>query len=148
MSLNVYLTVEDYTKTEAKIFIREDGQTKEISLDEWNGRFPDREPVYVEGGESNTVFSANITHNLGEMAGYAGNLYKLLWRPEELFINRANELILPLEKSLQLLKSDPEYFKKYNPENGWGTYEGLVIFVENYLRACKEYPDADIHVSR
>ena len=32
--------------------------------------------------------------------------------------------------------------------NGWGMYEHFVPFVEKYLEACKEYPDAVIEVSR
>lgn len=42
--------------------------------------------VYLskEVTEERTVFSANITHNLGEMADKAG-IYKALWRPEDLF---------------------------------------------------------------
>jgi len=38
--------------------------------------------------------------------------------------------------------------KKHNPKNGWGDYEGLVRFVKEYLKACIDYPDAEIKVSR
>lgn len=89
----------------------------------------------------------NITHNLGKMAIVAG-IYKHLWRPEELNIETANELIEPLEVGLKKLKNHPETFKKYNPENGWGTYEILVKVVENYLEACKNYPKALITTDR
>jgi hypothetical protein len=57
-------------------------------------------------------------------------------------------LIEPLRQGLHNLKSEPERYKKFNPENGWGSYDGLVKFVENYLNACYEYPDADVEVSR
>lgn len=48
MSLDVYLKIEN-TKTEngSGIFIRENGQVKEISLAEWNEKFPNTESVYV-----------------------------------------------------------------------------------------------------
>ena len=46
------------------------------------------------------------------------------------------------------MKSNPEYFKKFNPENGCGSYEGLLSFAEKYLEACKEYPNSFILVSR
>jgi len=42
-----------------------------------------------------TVYDANITHNLGEMADEAG-VYKHLWRPEEIGLTKAAELIEPL----------------------------------------------------
>jgi len=81
------------------------------------------------------------------MAGKAG-IYKALWRPEELEATRAEDILLILEKGYTDLKRKPEYFKKFNPENGWGSYDGLVSFVERYLDACKEYPKAIIYISR
>lgn len=93
------------------------------------------------------VYSANITHNLGEMAREAG-IYMYLWRPEELGITIAKELIVPLEIGLNLLKDKPSYFEKFNAENGWGLYEHFVPFVENYLNACKQYPESTIEVDR
>jgi len=44
-----------------------------------------------------SVYSANITHNLNEMAGAAG-IYKYLWRPEEVGIYYAENLIDPFTK--------------------------------------------------
>ena len=92
------------------------------------------------------VYEANITHNLGEMASEA-DLYKYLWRPDENGITRAAELIDPLTEGLARLKADPDRFKSYNPSNGWGSYEGLVKFTENYLEACKRFPRATVKIS-
>lgn len=94
-----------------------------------------------------TVFDYNITHNLNRMADEAG-IYKHLWRPDELGLTHAGQLIEPLSAGLDLLKSQPERFEALNPENGWGDYEGLVNFVEVYLVACRGNPDAEISVSR
>lgn len=93
------------------------------------------------------VFEKNITHNLTGMASEAG-IYKHLWRPEELGINFAQDLIKPLQAGLKLLIDDPEKFKIFNPENGWGNYDVLKKFVSDYLRNCKLYPNAKIEVSR
>ena len=93
------------------------------------------------------VFSANITHNLNKMAEEAG-IYKHLWRPEEISIYLAGELIEPLEEGLQLMKQDPERFKKFNAKNGWGLYKHFIPWIEEYIKACKEYPDAIIEISR
>lgn len=94
-----------------------------------------------------SVYSDNITHNLTTMAG-AANLYQALWRPEELGITLAHQLIPLLTVGLAALKQDPEKFKKFNPENGWGSYEHLVDFTESYLLACQKYPNLKIEVSR
>jgi hypothetical protein len=93
------------------------------------------------------IYSDNITHNLNTMAGAAG-LYEYLWRPDEFNLTKAAQLIEPLTLGLARLKSDPTNFKKYDSPNGWGTYEHFVPFVEKYLAACIEHPDADISVSR
>ena len=151
MSLDVYLITKEpqIKKASSGIFVRENGQTKEITQEEWNVKYPDREPVKFqqEEIETNKVYSANITHNLTKMAAEAG-IYEYLWRPDEIKITKAKELIEPLRQGLHNLKSYPEKYKKFNPENGWGSYEGLVKFIDNYLNACYEYPDADIEVSR
>lgn len=128
--------------------------------------------------ESDEVYSANITHNLNRMAEAAGIYLALWRPSEMLDpathakiveqskagnyhgaggvfelertlpTPHAGELIAPLQAGLALLKSEPERFQAFNPANGWGTYEGLVRFVENYLTACIENPDAAVEVSR
>lgn len=95
----------------------------------------------------NEVYSANITHNLGAMADAAG-IYKALWRPEEIGISTAAQLIAPLTAGLALLKSDPDRFRQFDAPNGWGKYEHFVPFVERYLEACRESPNAVVSVSR
>ncbi len=94
-----------------------------------------------------TIYSANITHNLNNMADAAG-IYRHLWRPDEIGITKASELIEPLRAGLALLKSEPERFKAFNSPNGWGMYEHFVPFVEKYLEACIESPYADVSVRR
>lgn len=97
--------------------------------------------------ENEELYSDNITHNLGKMATEAG-IYDSLWQPEEIGATKAKDIIGLLEKGLADLKARPEHFEKFNDSNGWGMYEHFVPFVEKYLEACKEYPDAIIGVSR
>lgn len=151
MSLDVYLKVAEPVSVPrgSGIFVREGGMTKEISREEWDARNHGREPVVanIERSESTTVYQANITHNLNTMAEAAG-IYKHLWRPDEIGVKQAWELVDPLEAGLEYLKIDPEKFKAFNPPNGWGNYEGLIRFVESYLHACKQHPAATVEVSR
>jgi hypothetical protein len=146
MSLDVYLRLPGQTKTGTGIFIRADGCVRELSREEWNAKFPGREPV-VSVSEDEEVYWANITHNLNTMADKAG-LYKPLWRPDEIGITRADQLLAPLRSGLERLRADPEQFRAMNPPNGWGDYDGLVRFVEEYLAACERYPHAAVSVSR
>jgi hypothetical protein len=148
MSLDVYLTLPGVqATTEDRIYVREEGQTKVITRAEWDARFPDREPYVVAASDTDSVYTANITHNLGRMAAEAG-VYTALWKPELIGITRAEQLITPLSDGLALLKADPDRFKRLNPENGWGTYENLVQFVTDYLAACEAYPTAEVSVWR
>jgi hypothetical protein len=97
--------------------------------------------------EDEEVFGHNITHNLNTMAAEAG-IYEALWRPEELGIEKAEQLVNILDKGLTTLKLDRERFEEFNPANGWGNYDNLVNFTEKYLQACRLFPDADVRVSR
>ena len=96
--------------------------------------------------ETVCVFDANITHNLNTMAEKAG-IYKCIWYPEELGITKAKELIIPLQEGLADLKKWPEHYKMFGAANGWGTYKDFIPWVEDYLQACIENPDAEISTS-
>ena len=116
--------------------------------------------------EKEQLYSANITHNLNVMAEQAG-IYKALWRPYQLHkdyvhsedYNKemafedsvtiiASDIIDIIEQGLDLLKNRPDYFSKFNAENGWGKYVNFVPFVEKYLEALKQYPDSLVEVDR
>ena len=104
-----------------------------ISYDEGKTYAQKTEPVY----------RANITHNLIKMAKEAG-IYEAIWAPEKIEKTKASEIVEILEKGLADLKERPEYFKKFNSSNGCGIYIDFVPFVEQYLEACKEYPNCII----
>lgn len=151
MSLDVYLNCETPAPkaSGSGIFIRRDGATVEISRAEWDRLYPGREPVFYLPGETETtlVYRANITHNLTDMAAAVG-LYEPLWRPDEIGIERAAQLIEPLAAGLVQLHAQADACRRLNPSNGWGTYEGLVGFVSDYLKACILNPEAKVSVWR
>lgn len=98
-----------------------------------------------EHGEE--MFHKNITHNLNQMADKAG-MYYHLWRPDEIDVVVAEQLIAPLHKGLLELVEKPDFYKQYNPPNGWGSYDYLVIFVKEYLQACILNPTLKVEVCR
>lgn len=100
-----------------------------------------------------SVYSANITHNLGKMAKAVElsnnlTLYDVLWRPEEHGLCVARDISELLDEGFNILLSDPVKYKQYTPENHWGSYDGLVDFVYRYRNACWDNPEADLSVSR
>jgi hypothetical protein len=103
--------------------------------------------VYLEDENGTRLYSANITHNLCAMAEEAG-IYMVLWRPEEIGITRAGEVIGPLTSGLHLMVEQPARFRALDPVNGWGSWEGFVPWCALYLEACRKHPDALVNVSR
>lgn len=97
--------------------------------------------------ETEELYWANITHNLGRMAKEAG-IYMALWRPEEIEAKYAEDIIEIVEKGLNDLIARPEHFEQFNSPNGWGTYNNFVPFVAKYLEALKKYPKSKIYSSR
>ena len=100
-----------------------------------------------------SIFSLNITHNLGKMASEVKlsngkTLYDILWRPDEHGYYTAEDISELLDEGFNILLSDPEKFKQYNPKNGWGEYDGLVNFVYSYRNACWDTPNAELSISR
>jgi hypothetical protein len=109
-------------------------------------------PVKCECGaiiknEEEYVFEANITNNLCQMAGKA-NIYNAIWCPEEIKAKKAKDIINLLDIGYKDMKERADYFSQFDASNGWGTYSDFLPWVQKYLHACREYPDADIIVSK
>jgi hypothetical protein len=101
-----------------------------------------------------SVYSANITHNLGAMArevvlSNGMTLYHVLWRPDEMVgLHKAEDIAELLDEGWNILLSDPVKFIQFTPSNGWGSYEGLCDFVYRYRNACWDNPTAELSISR
>jgi len=100
-----------------------------------------------------SVYSGNITHNLGKMSSHTQlnngmTLYDVLWRPDENGFKYAKDIAELLDLGWNILLAEPEFFKTFDPENGWGSYDGLCNFVYRYRNACWDNPDAELRVSR
>lgn len=89
------------------------------------------------------VYSGNITHNLGKMAAEAG-IYEAMWHPDRINAKVAADIVEILRSGVAALASQPARFQAFNPENGWGNYEGLLRVARAYLEACEKHPDAEI----
>jgi hypothetical protein len=102
--------------------------------------------VYLEE-EGTCIYESDITHNLGSMAEACG-IYYACWRPNEINCSKAKHIIPMLESGVKLLKKHREFYEQFNSSNGWGMYENFLPWVERYLAACKEHPEARINVWR
>ena len=142
------------------VYIRENGETKELSTkQEVLTHFPDMNPDTIEEKtyEDNDYFHINITHNLVTMAdeckvhgtcNYNSDsavvtLYDLMWHPEDnLNITTPNmDYLKDIVICYRKLLEESDYFKKFNPDNGWGTYEQLVKRTKEYINALTSISD-------
>lgn len=161
MSLDLY--IESKTPVLHRgtgVYIRENGETRELATkQEVLTYFPDTNPDDIEEKtyEDDEYFHLNLTHNLTDMADNCRivsknffhngsssiSLYDLVWHSEEnLDIETPSmEYIQDITSCYNLLLRDPDFFKKYNPENGWGSYEQLTNGVKKYLNALISISD-------
>lgn len=98
--------------------------------------------VYIKNLQDEDIYTANITHNLGEMASHVPvgdtTLYMACWRPEEIGIKTTGELLPLLIEGVHYMIDHRKELLQYNPPNGWGTYEGFMKFLLNYQHACED----------
>ena len=143
------------------VYIRENGETIELKTkQEVLRHFPGANPDDIEEKtyEDNEYFHMNLTHNLTEMAekckaeyysdcitinGERATLYDLLWHPKEkLGIEESTlEYLQGLMSCYKVLLKDKDYYRKFNPSNGWGTYEQLVKRTKEYLTVLQSISD-------
>jgi hypothetical protein len=97
-------------------------------------------------GRGDEVYSANITHNLTDMALEAG-LYEACWHPEDIDAKRAGDIIPILREGIDVMRADPDRFRAFDAKNRWGIYDDFLPWLERYLKACEENPDALINTS-
>lgn len=148
MSLDFYLIYpgENHNNKGSGIFVRENGMTKEIPMEELEEKFPGKKPVVsLADDDEGEVFHANITHNLSDMAKQAG-IYECLWRPSENGFEKAKDIIDRLKTGIEMMYDVPAFFKQFDADNGWGTYDDFLPWLKNVLSACEEYPGAVIKV--
>lgn len=89
------------------------------------------------------IFDRNITYNLAPM------YYKCI--DKELGFKKLNnmsckEALSILNSAINDLIKNKEEYEKLNPENGWGTYDGLLEAIKDMRNCCEDNPDGIIDV--
>lgn len=76
-------------------------------------------------------------------------LYDYVWRPEELYKEiYTNEMKNVLTKGICIMISKRKSLLRYEPENGWGSYDSFLKFLIEYKEACEDNPGYIIEASR
>lgn len=90
------------------------------------------------------IYESNITYNLVDM------YYKCLDKKLGLKIldkMSCKEAIEIIQSAIKDLQENKEEYEKLNPENGWGSYEGLLKTFIDINRCCIDNPDGIIELS-
>jgi hypothetical protein len=107
--------------------------------------------VVAESAESiapdEVLYEANITHNLGKMATELG-IYQVLWRMEETDVLQAKDLYPYIRKAIIEMVTYPEYYKKFDSDNGWGTFKDFLPWLSRLIVALDQYPESYLATSR
>lgn len=92
-----------------------------------------------------TIDVGNYTYNVMPMYEKALGVQSLT---EFLQGKKVSEVIQPLMKGIREMEAHPEEYKKLNPENGWGNYEGALNFLKTIVSKCVLKSDYTIKVNQ
>ena len=80
-------------------------------------------------------FEGNQTYNLTPMLARAGFHPVILNGMTAVMMRRV------VSNAYSVMRDNPSYFRQWNPENGWGSYEGAKKFLrelDTYLEGCPD----------
>jgi hypothetical protein len=85
----------------------------------------------------------NYTYNVSKMYSKAMGGFTI----NHLHGKKAIEAVKILQSGIIEMSKNPNEYKKLNPENGWGSYEGAKRFLKDIMNACLDYPESIVYVS-
>ena len=86
---------------------------------------------WCEGHEQGSDFELNITYNVGNMLRRAGIHPKVL---NGMKVEKA----LPIVKNgYAIMYDNPDYFRQFRPDNGWGTVKSTLDALRDLLNALE-----------
>ena len=89
------------------------------------------------------IYIGNYTYNVNPMYAKAMGIIGL---NEFLQNQRCSEVIPTLKEGIRNMELYPKVYKKMNPKNGWGDYDGALQFLKDILLNCKTHLDYTIKV--
>lgn len=84
------------------------------------------------------IYEANITYNLAPMYYKAIDKDLGLKKLKSMNCEKALPII---NKAIDDMVKNKQEYEKLNPENGWGTYEGLLKTFREIREVCEDNPD-------
>ena len=95
-----------------------------------------------EQGPTGILLDVNYTSNLAGVWTNAGA------RLSEWDGMRCREFLAQLQIAVETIEGDLPYYRKFNPENGWGDVDSMLVgFLVPILLMAEQNPDAIMRVS-
>lgn len=99
--------------------------------------------VSVKAKKLVDVYEDNITYNLAPMYYKCIDINGGL---KALNGMKCKNAVPVLNRAIDDLIENKEEYEKLNPENGWGSYEGLLKSLKNLRIACLENPNGKVEI--
>lgn len=99
--------------------------------------------VSVKARRTVEVYEDNITYNLAPMYYKCIDINGGL---KALNGMKCKNAVPVLNRAIDDLVENKEEYEKLNPENGWGSYEGLLKSLKNLRIACLENPSGKVEI--
>ena len=90
------------------------------------------------------IYDTNVTYNLADM------YYKCIDKEKgfkKLDGMNCKEALPIINRAIQDMLNNANEYRKLNPKNGWGSYEGLLKALQEMRNCCENNPDGIINVS-
>jgi len=100
--------------------------------------------VSISAKREMIIYDTNITYNLADM------YYKCIDKEKgfkKLDGMNCKEALPIINNAIQDMLNNADEYRKLNPKNGWGSYEGLLSSLQEMRNCCENNPDGIIDIS-
>lgn len=115
--------------------------------------------IYLRAESCQDNRPGNYTYNVDAMFALAlGDPESRVRRVTDIFLHRgdpvlsrflhmrAGDCIEALSEAVTDMRENPAQYIKLNPPNGWGNYEGALEYLQHFLDACNDSPNATVEM--
>jgi hypothetical protein len=99
--------------------------------------------IYITAKREVDIYERNVTYNLAKM------YYKCIDKEKgfrKLDGMNCKEALPIVENAIRDMLVNADEYRKLNPENGWGSYEGLLATLQEMRNCCEANFDGIIRV--
>jgi hypothetical protein len=105
---------------------------------------PDRVKAVVGDERIGTNYTSNVWRMWDEALGTANDSMSALYH---LSGEVCGDIVEQLERAVDDMIARPDFYRQWNPANGWGDYEGALRYLAGIEAYCRAYPKARLRIS-